>query len=72
MKWDSGNAGTKLSLEQMKVEVACLFYLQLSAEERSKGRDKKFQFVVSLSLSPSQIVDLLLFTRHQPVFSEEQ
>ncbi|KAH0747368.1 hypothetical protein KY285_009025 [Solanum tuberosum] len=37
VKWDSGNAGTKLSLEQMKVEVACLFYLQLSAEERSKG-----------------------------------
>ncbi|MCD7454990.1 hypothetical protein HAX54_026718 [Datura stramonium] len=37
VKWDSGNAGSSLSLEQMKVEVACLYYLQLSAEERSKG-----------------------------------
>ncbi|XP_018625878.1 protein TONSOKU isoform X2 [Nicotiana tomentosiformis] len=37
VKWDSGNAGTLLNLEQMKVEVACLYYLQLPAEERSKG-----------------------------------
>ncbi|XP_060184137.1 protein TONSOKU isoform X2 [Lycium barbarum] len=37
VKWDSGNAGTSLSLEQMKVEVACLYYLQLRAEERSEG-----------------------------------
>ncbi|CAN4114152.1 unnamed protein product [Withania somnifera] len=37
VKWNSGNAGTSLSLEEMKVEVACLYYLQLSAEERSKG-----------------------------------
>ncbi|XP_055832126.1 protein TONSOKU isoform X3 [Solanum dulcamara] len=37
VKWDSGNAGTSRSLEQMKVEVACLYYLQLSTEERSKG-----------------------------------
>ncbi|KAK4359818.1 hypothetical protein RND71_022047 [Anisodus tanguticus] len=37
VKLDSGNAATSLSLEQMKIEVACLYYLQLPAEERSKG-----------------------------------
>ncbi|XP_075081059.1 protein TONSOKU isoform X4 [Nicotiana tabacum] len=37
VKWGSGNAGMLLNLEQMKVEVACLYYLQLPAEERSKG-----------------------------------
>ncbi|KAF3650623.1 putative 40S ribosomal protein S18-like [Capsicum annuum] len=37
VKRDSSNAGTSGSLEHMKAEVACLYYLQLSSEERSKG-----------------------------------
>lgn len=29
--------GGKLDIEQMKVELACLYYLQLSQEKRSRG-----------------------------------
>ena len=32
-------AGDKISIESLKVELACLYYLQLPAEKRSKGRD---------------------------------
>lgn len=30
--------GDKLDMECMKVEVACLYYLQLPTEKRSRGR----------------------------------
>ncbi|KAL3528003.1 hypothetical protein ACH5RR_012659 [Cinchona calisaya] len=34
---DSCMIGDKLSIEQMKVEVACLYYVQLPSEKRAKG-----------------------------------
>ncbi|XP_075510488.1 protein TONSOKU [Primulina tabacum] len=34
---DLWNVGGKLSMEQLKVELACLYYLQLSKERRSTG-----------------------------------
>nr|GMC64406.1 protein TONSOKU [Ipomoea batatas] len=34
---DSCIVGSDLSIEQMKIEVACMYYLQLPAEKRSKG-----------------------------------
>ncbi|KZV53838.1 protein TONSOKU [Dorcoceras hygrometricum] len=34
---DLWNVGGKLSVEQLKVELACLYYLQLCRERRSKG-----------------------------------
>lgn len=30
--------GDKLSIESVKVELACLYYLQLPSEKRSEGR----------------------------------
>ncbi|KAL3524626.1 hypothetical protein ACH5RR_012998 [Cinchona calisaya] len=37
MEPDSCMIRDKLSIEQMKVEVACLYYLQLPSEKRAKG-----------------------------------
>ncbi|KAL3650013.1 hypothetical protein CASFOL_006416 [Castilleja foliolosa] len=37
MDLDLCRTGGKLDLEQIKVELACLYYLQLSKEKRSKG-----------------------------------
>lgn len=30
----------KLNIEQMKVDLACFYYLQLSQEKRSRGTEK--------------------------------
>ncbi|KAL2521328.1 Protein TONSOKU [Forsythia ovata] len=37
MKLDSCRIGGKLNIEEMKVEVACLYFLQLSMGKRSRG-----------------------------------
>jgi hypothetical protein len=34
----SSRDGDKLSIESVKVELACLYYLQLPSEKRSEGR----------------------------------
>lgn len=40
MEPDSCMIGDKLIIQQMKVEVACLYYLQLPSEKRAKGMNK--------------------------------
>lgn len=42
----------KLDIESLKVELACLYYLQLPKETISKGRN--FQAILSLYFSTSQ------------------
>lgn len=42
----------KLDIESLKVELACLYYLQLPKEKISKGRD--FQAILNLCFSTSQ------------------
>ena len=36
-----------LDIEALKVEVACVYYLQISDEKRAKGLSFKFYFLVS-------------------------
>lgn len=54
MELSSFTIGDKLSIARMKVEVACLYYIQLPKEKRSKGKyfySGSELFLVSVCLS---------------------
>lgn len=58
------------SIDSLKVEVACVYYLQISDEKRAKGLSSKFFFLVNynllscLCICPTQFGLLLLGHLH--------
>lgn len=57
---DLCKVGSKLNIERMKVEVACLYYLILPSEKREKGSDDLsfFEIVCYIATKPRTFMQM--------------
>lgn len=63
--------GSKLNIERMKVEVACLYYLILPSEKREKGSsDLSFPEIVCY-FATKPITFMQLWTNYKPTRKDE-